>query len=192
MSEEAEVAIKVKKALQVILTPKARAPGVKGWELKRTVGKDYYSIIQVLSTELDKLGLVVKVAGEAGELPPQATTEQLDDARYYIIFKEPLSTREASPSGMSIDDMAALAIILSYLTSKRGKAPAKEVERMLKEKLPKWKVEWNMRRFIRRGYIIHNDDDTLSIGWRSLVEVDFKSLLTFLLATPPKEQEGES
>ena len=189
MSEEAEVAIKVKKVLQVILTPKARAPGAKGWELKRTIGKDYYSIIQVLGTELDKLGLVIKVVGETGELSPQATTEQLDDARYYIIFKEPLSTREASPSGMSIDDMAALAIILSYLTSKRGKAPAKEIERMLKEKLPKWKVEWNMRRFVRKGYLMHNEDDTLSIGWRSLVEVDFKSLLTFLLATPPKEQE---
>ena len=189
MSEEAEVAIKVKKVLQVILTPKARAPGAKGWELKRTIGKDYYSIIQVLSTELDKLGLVIKIVGDTGELSPQATTEQLDDARYYIIFKEPLSTREASPSGMSIDDMAALAITLSYLTSKRGKAPAKEVERMLKEKLPKWKVEWNMRRFVRKGYLMHNEDDTLSIGWRSLVEVDFKSLLTFLLATPPKEQE---
>lgn len=192
MSDEAEVAIKTKKALQVILTPKARAPGVKGWELKRAVGKDYYSIIQVLGTELDKLGLVIKVVGETGELPPQAEPEQLDDARYYIVFKEPLSTREASPSGMSVDDMAALAITLSYLTSKRGKAPANEVERMLKDKLPKWKVEWNMRRFVRKGYLIHNDDDTLSIGWRSLVEVDFKSLLTLLLATPqgePKEQE---
>jgi len=190
MSLEADVAIKVRKALQIMLTPKVRAPGVKGWELKRAIGRDYYTIIQALNTELDKLGLMVKIVGESGELPPQAEQDQLDDARFYIIFKEPLTAREASPSGMSIDDMAALAITLSYLTSKRGKAPAKEVERMLKEKLPRWKVEWNIRRFVRKGYLLKNDDGTLAIGWRSLVEVDFKSLLTLLLATPPKEQES--
>ncbi len=189
MSQEADVAIKVKKALQLMLTPKARAPGVKGWELKRAIGKDYYTIIEALGAELDKLGLTVKIVGESGELSLRAEPEQLDDARYYIIFKEPLNVREASPSGMSIDDMAALAVTLSYLTSKRGRAPAKEVEKMLREKLPKWKVEWNMRRFIRKGYLLRSDDDTLAIGWRSLVEVDLKSLMTLLLATPPKEQE---
>jgi hypothetical protein len=186
LSNEAEVAIKVKRVLQTILSPKARAPGVKGWELRRTVGKDYYTIVQAAKSELDRLGLTIRTVGEEGELTAEVTPEQLDEARYYVIFKEPLSIKEATSSGMSVDDLAALAVTLSYLTSKRGKASLKEVEKMLKEKLPKWKVEWNLRRFVRKGYIVKGEDDIISIGWRSLVEVDLKSLLSLLLTSPTK------
>jgi len=182
-----EVAIKIRKILQIILSPKVRAPGVKGWELKRTVGKDYHTIVQAAKSELDKLGLTIRTVGEQGDLTTEATPEQLDEARYYVIFKESLSIKEATSSGMSIDDLAALAVTLSYLTSKRGKAPLREVEKMLREKLPKWKVEWNLRRFVRKGYIVKGEDDMIAIGWRSLVEVDLKSLLTLLLTSPIKE-----
>ncbi len=62
-----------------------------------------------------------------------------------------------------------------------------ELEKMLREKLPKWKVEWNLRRFVRKGYIVKGEDDMIAIGWRSLVEVDLKSLLTLLLTSPINE-----
>lgn len=186
MSSEEEIRVKVKKALQLLLLPKARAPGVKGWELKRMLGKDYRRVLDVLSTELDKIGLTVKVVDESGDITSPVKEDRLDDARYYIIFKEPPGLRDATTSGMTIDDMAALTVTLSYLASKHGKAPAKEVEKLLKDKLPKWKVEWNIRRFIRKGYL-SREGEMLSIGWRSLVEVDLKTLLSLLLASPAKE-----
>ncbi|MCX8188307.1 MAG: hypothetical protein N3F64_01180 [Nitrososphaeria archaeon] len=186
MNSEEEIRIKVRKALQLLLLPKVRAPGVKGWELKRTLGKDYKKVLEVLSSELERIGLTIKVVNESGEMVASVGEEELDNARYYIIFKEGISLREASTSGMSVDDMAALAIILSYLTTKHGKAPVKEVEKLLKEKLPKWKVEWNIRRFIRKGYL-NREGEMLLLGWRSLVEVDLKSLLNLILATSVKE-----
>lgn len=186
LSSEDEIRAKVRKALQLLLLPKVRAPGVKGWELKRSLGKDYKKILDILSLELEKIGLTIKTVNESGEITAQVEEDKLDNARYYIIFKDSLSLRDAATSGMSVDDMAALTIILSYLTSKHGKAPVKEVEKLLKEKLPKWKVEWNIRRFIRKGYL-NKDGEMLSLGWRSLVEVDLKTLLNLLLAAPAKE-----
>ncbi len=186
MSSEEEMKIKVRKALQLLLLPKVRAPGVKGWELKRSLGKDYKKVLEVLSSELERIGLTIKVVNESGEILAPAVGEEAESARYYVIFKDSLSLRDASASGMSVDDMAALTIILSYLTAKHGKAPINEVERLLKEKLPKWRVEWNIRRFIRKGYL-NREGEMLSLGWRSLVEVDLKSLLNLMLAAPAKE-----
>lgn len=186
MSSDEEVRIKVKKALQLLLLPKVRAPGVKGWELKRSLGKDYKRILEVLSSEIERIGLTIKVVNESGEIVTPLREEEFDNARYYIIFKDGVSLRDATTSGMSVDDMAALTIILSYLTAKHGKAPIKEVEKLLKEKLPKWKVEWNIGRFIRKGYL-HREGEMLSLGWRSLVEVDLKSLLNLILAAQLKE-----
>jgi len=186
MGYDEEIRVKMKKALQLLLLPKARAPGVKGWELKRALGKDYKRVLDVLSSELEKIGLTVKVVNESGDITSSVPECDFDDARYYIIFKEPPSLRDATTSGMSVDDMAALTITLSYLASKHGKAPIKEIEKLLKEKLPNWKVEWNIRRFVRKGYL-NRDGEMLSIGWRSLVEVDLKTLLTLLLSAPTKE-----
>lgn len=186
MSSEEEMKIKVRKALQLLLLPKVRAPGVKGWELKRSLGKDYKKVLEVLSSELERIGLAIKVVKESGEILAPAVGEEAESVRYYVIFKDGLSLRDASTSGMSVDDMAALTIILSYLTAKHGKAPINEVEKLLKERLPKWRVEWNIRRFIRKGYL-NREGETLSLGWRSLVEVDLKSLLNLMLASPEKE-----
>lgn len=186
MSSEEEIRIKVRKALQLLLLPKVRAPGVKGWELKRSLGKDYKKVLEILSSELERIGLTIKVVNETEKIVAPIGEEELDNARYYIIFKDGVSFKDASTSGMSIDDMAALTIILTYLIAKHGKAPIKEIEKLLKEKLPKWKVEWNIRRFIRKGYL-NREGEMLSLGWRTLVEVDLKSLLNLMLASPVKE-----
>ena len=62
-----------------------------------------------------------------------------------------------------------------------GKAPLRDVLEVLETKFPKWKAESYLERAIRRGYIERLEDDVLTIGWRTRVEVEQKALLKAVL-----------
>jgi len=94
-------------------------------------------------------------------------------------------------SGWSIDEVAALAVTLSILVSRGGKAPLKDVLEVLETKFPKWKAEAHLERAIRRGYVEKSEEDVLTLGWRAKVELDQKELLTSVLELQPPEQRKE-
>lgn len=189
MSEEAEIKRKMKKTSQMLFLQRPRAPGVKGWELKRAVGKDYVKIIEILNSELDRIDLEVKTVYEEGEEPKEPSPEQLDRARFFIIVKNLPSTADITTTGWRIDDISILASIIAYITSKHGKVPRKDVDRLLREKFPNWKVDMNIERYIRRGYIVQDKDEVLAVGWRTRAEIDQKTLMNLILsnANRPKE-----
>jgi hypothetical protein len=85
--------------------------------------------------------------------------------------------------------MAMLTVALAHILAKGGKAPLKEIERMLEEKFPRWRIEPTIDRFIRRGYLSEDEEGLVYIGWRARAEVDQKSLLGLLLG---KEEKSES
>ncbi|MEM3068977.1 MAG: hypothetical protein QXH58_03595, partial [Nitrososphaerales archaeon] len=92
MSEkEAEMSRKLKRASQLLFFQRHRKPGLRGWELKKALGKDFMSIIDLLNSELDKLNLQVKVVFEDVEVTDNPTEEQLDRARFFITIKNPLA-----------------------------------------------------------------------------------------------------
>ncbi len=177
MSEDATISKKLKKASQLLLFQHHRLPGAKGWELRKFVGKDYYKVVKLLERRLDELGLEVKVVFEDGLEHPQAKEDELERARFYILSKSPILSSEASLSGWRIDTLAVLAASLSFITSKQGKATRREVEDLLNEKFPDWKVDQDLNRFIRRGYLAEDEEGTLFIGWRTRAEIDRKALL---------------
>ncbi|RLI42278.1 hypothetical protein DRO59_04635 [Candidatus Bathyarchaeota archaeon] len=88
--------------------------------------------------------------------------------------------------GWRIDDLAGLAITISYIISKRGKASRKEVEELLRDKLPGWKVGINIDRYIRYGYITQDENEQLYLDWRTRTEVDQKALVDLLLSVEAK------
>ncbi len=185
LSDEAEVQRKLKKASQLLLLQRHRSPGVKGWELKRALGKEYLKIIDVLRSELDRLGLEVKIVYDgSGKKAQEASSEDTDRARFFVVMKGPLSQSEMVSSGWRIDDVAVLAATIAYINSRQGKAPRKQVEDLLREKFPRWKVDMNLDRFVRRGYLLESEDDMLYIGWRTRAEIDQKTLTNLILATP--------
>ncbi|MEM3093436.1 MAG: hypothetical protein QXK46_01565, partial [Candidatus Caldarchaeum sp.] len=57
------------------------------------------------------------------------------------------------------------------------RAPKKELIDLLESKLPKWRVEAALERFVRRGYLLDIGDGMLAVGWRALAEVDQKELI---------------
>ncbi len=175
--EVAEVRQKLAKAAQMLLFKHHREPGARRWELRRALGRNYEEIVKALDAELEKLGLTVKVVGEGDS----------ESDRFVVTFREHPSLGDVRTFGWRIDDMSMLAMTLATIVARGGKVAGKEVQRILEEKFPKWRVESAIDRFIRMGYLQEDEKGVLYLGWRARAEVDEKALLSLLLGREKKE-----
>ncbi len=182
-------ASKVKRATQMLLYKRHQKPGVKGWELRKTLGSDYPKVLEVLDDYLKSLDLQVKTVFEDEKTPEKPTLEELDKARFFITLHGDLTPKDKM-IGWRIDDLAGLAVTISFIISKKGQAARKDVEKLLGEKMPGWKVGLNIDRYIRYGYLTQDDKGQLYLDWRTRAEVDQKALINMLLTaeTPNKEK----
>jgi len=174
---------KLKRATHLLFYRRHRKPGVKGWELRKRLGSDYPKVLGLLDTYLEKLDLQIKTVFEGEKPSGKPTLEQLDRARFFITLRGGLTPKETKMSGWRIDDIAGLAIAISYIISKKGKAPRDEVDELLRDKLPGWRVDLNMDRYIRAGYLAQDENKQLYLDWRTRAEVDEKALVDLLLST---------
>lgn len=179
-------ASKIKRATHMLFYRRHAKPGVKGWELRKVLGADYPKVLNVLDNYLKSLDLQVKTVFEEEKSVEKPTPEQLDKARFYITLRGELTPKEAKMIGWRIDDLAGLAMTIAYVISKKGKVPRKEVEELLREKLPGWRVDINIDRYIRYGYLTQDENEQLYLDWRTRAEVDQKALIDLLLATEAK------
>jgi len=172
----------LRRAAQMIFYRRHREPGVKGWELRRRLGSDYPKVLRLLDEYLGNLGLTVKTVFEEDGSPPEnPTIDQLDKARFYVTLREELSLGDMKLVGWRIDDLAGLAVSLAYIVSKGGKASRKDLESLLRTKLPGWRVDMNLNRYLRLGYLIEDENEQLYLGWRARAEVDHKKLVDLLM-----------
>lgn len=179
-------ASKLKRATHMLFYRRHAKPGVKGWELRKALGADYPKVLNILDNYLKALDLQVKTVFEEEKTVEKPTLEQLDKARFYITLRGELTPKEAKMIGWRIDDLAGLAIAIAYIISKKGKAPRKEVEELLRDKLPVWKVDINIDRYIRYGYLTQDENEQLYLDWRTRAEIDQKALIDLLLGTETK------
>ena len=163
-------------------------PGVKGWELRKALGSDYPKVLDLLDDYLKPLDLQVKTIFEEEKTPEKPTLEELDKARFYVALRGDLATKDKL-MGWRIDDLAGLAITISYIISKKGQAARKDIEKLLSEKMPNWKVGLNIERYIRYGYIEQDDNGQLYLDWRTMAEVDQKELINMLLSSDTQKAE---
>jgi hypothetical protein len=175
-------ASKMKRATHMLFYKRHQKPGVKGWELHKALGVDYPKVLEILDDYLKSLDMQVKTVfnGEkkAGENP---SIEELDKARFYITLRGELTPKETKMIGWRIDDLAGLAVTITHIISKKGQAQRKDVEELLGEKLPGWKVGLNLDKYIRYGYLQQDDNDLMYLDWRTRAEVDEKALIDLLL-----------
>ncbi len=175
-------ASKVKRATHMLFYRRHQKPGVKGWELHKALGVDYPKVLGILDDYLKSLDLQVKTVFEEEKTPSgKPSLEELDRARFYVTLRGELTPKEPKMMGWRIDDLAGLAVTISYIISKKGQAPRKDVEELLSEKLPGWKVGFNIDRYIRYGYLQQDDNEQLYLDWRTRAEVDEKALIGLLL-----------
>ena len=181
---------KIKRAVHLLFFRRHRKPGVKGWELRKKLGADYPKVLKLLDNYLAKLDLQVKAVTEEGHpiMLENAKPEQLDKAIYYVTLRGELTPTETKMMGWRIDDIAGLAITITYIISKRGKVPREEVEKILKEKLPGWRAEANIDKYIRAGYISEDENGQLYLDWRTRAEIDEKTLISLVLGAEPESQ----
>jgi len=179
---------KLKRATHLLFYRRHLKPGVKGWELRKRLGSDYPKVLGLLDTYLEKLDLQVKTVFEEEKPSEKPTLEQLDRARFFITLRGGLTPKETKMSGWRIDDIAGLAIAISYIISKKGRAPRDEVEELLRDKLPGWRVDLNMDRYIRAGYLAQDENKQLYLDWRTRAEVDEKALVDLLLTAEKTER----
>ncbi|HVP16836.1 MAG TPA: hypothetical protein VMT42_05685 [candidate division Zixibacteria bacterium] len=178
---KAYYASKLKRATHMLFYKRHKKPGVKGWELRKAIGSDYPKVLKIMDDFLKPLDLQVKTVFEEEKQLEKPTQEQLDKARFLIELRGELVPKEAKMIGWRIDDLAGLAIAISYIISKKGKSPRKEVDELLREKLPGWKVGINIDRYIRYGYLAQDENGQLYLDWRTRAEVDQKALVDLLL-----------
>jgi len=175
-------ASKMKRATHMLFYRRHQKPGVKGWELHKALGVDYPKVLDILDDHLKSLDLQVKTVFEEEKTPAEKPSiEELDKARFYITLRGDLTPKEPKMIGWRIDDLAGLAVAIAHIISKKGQAPRKDVEKLLGEKLPGWKVGLNIDRYIRYGYLQQDEKDQLYLDWRTRAEVDEKALINLLL-----------
>jgi len=179
--KKAYYASKLKRATHMLFYKRHKKPGVKGWELRKTIGADYPKVLKILDDYLKPLDLQVKTVFEEEKQVEKPTQEQLDKARFLIELRGELTPKETKMIGWRIDDLAGLAIAIGYIISKKGKSPRKEVEELLREKLPGWKVGINIDRYVRYGYLAQDENEQLYLDWRTRAEVDQNALVDLLL-----------
>ena len=195
-------AAKIKRATHMLFYRKHQKPGVKGWEMHKTLGSEYPKVLDVLDDFLKSLDLQVKTVFEEEKPPEKPTLDDLDKARFYVTLRGDLQPKEAKMIGWRIDDLAGLAITISYIISKKGQAARKDLEDLLSEKLAGWKVGLNLDRYIRYGYLQQDDNEQVYLDWRTRAEVDEKALIDLLLRSekqrrvsgkdePLEEEESE-
>ena len=182
-------ASKMKRATHMLFYRRHMKPGVKGWELHKALGADYSKVLDILDDYLKSLDLQVKTVFEEEKTPEKPTLDELDKARFYVTLRGDLQPKEAKMIGWRIDDLAGLAITIAYIISKKGQAPRKEVEELLNEKLPGWKVGLNIDRYIRYGYLLQDDNAQLYLDWRTRAEVDQKALIDLLLSAETQKTD---
>ena len=177
---------KIKKATQMLFYKHHQRPGVKGWELHKAIGSDYPKVLDVLGDYLKPLDLEVKTVFEEEKTPDKPTIEELDKARFFVALSS-VETKDRL-MGWRVDDLAGLAITISYIVSQKGQASRKDVEKLLSEKIPNWKVNLNLERYIRYGYLMQDDKNQLFLDWRTRAEVDQKKLIDMLFSVEAKAE----
>ena len=179
---------KLKDAVHLLFFKHHKLPGVRGWELRKELGSDWQNILEVLDKQLQPLDLkVTQVLDDPDIVEPTST--QLQDARYYITMRGMVDQKTAKTIGWRIDDIAGLAVSVAYIISKQGKAIRQDVERVLEEKLPGWRVKLNIDRYINQGYLGEDDQGILFLDWRARAEVDSKKLVDLVVSYGKREQE---
>ncbi|NLF88407.1 hypothetical protein GX563_06255 [Candidatus Bathyarchaeota archaeon] len=180
---------KVKKATQMLFYKRHAKPGVKGWELHKALGGDYPKVLDVLDAYLEPLDMQVKVVFEEEKTPDKPTVEELDKARFFVTLKD-VATKDKL-MGWRVDDLAGLAIAISHIVANKGQAARKDVEKLLGDKIPNWKVQLNVDRYIRYGYLMQDDKGQIYLDWRTRAEVDQKKLIDMLLSAEKQKEEAQ-
>jgi hypothetical protein len=171
--EEDEIRKKGLRALRLLMLDTSVQPGMKGWELKRRLGKGYTDALKIATMEADRIGLKIVT------VPDEEFPEEIDRARYVLQTKEPLTDPDYG-GWLRIEEAAALAILIIELSIRGGVIQRDTSEKVLNKKLPIWRIKQILEKLKRLGYLTE-EGALIRKGWRAEVEIDEPGFLRDLV-----------
>ncbi len=163
---------KLLRAAYLLLVRRRRYPGVREWELEKYLGRNYREVLDRLGEELSRLGLEIRevVLKEGGR-----------EVRHFVVVPARTAVHmELGVPPFRVDEAAVLALAISMiLASSGGRVKRSEVVELAKTKLPEYRVERALNKFVRLGYLKEEDDDLL-LGLRTYLEMDLDRLAAIL------------
>ncbi len=167
--------IKFARLAHLLFFRRHKYPGVRDWELEKYIGRDYEAVIDEFNKFLSQLDLEVRCV----EVPDESAGK----IRYYVVRPKYRDTiHNIKTYGWRIDEMAILISCIGMILAGNGKALRKDVEEILIEKFPEWRIKSVIDKFIRLGYL-RERDNMLEIGLRSYLEIDFQKLTALLIGS---------
>jgi hypothetical protein len=168
---------KMRRAAVLLMYRRGRMPGAREWELKAALGRGHEKILDRLNEVLSELGLeLYKLRLEDG------------DIRYLIRVKDPLTRSQAKLCGWRIDNLAALAAAIADIVSKQGRSNRRDLEELISRKTGRWRSLNLIDAFVKSGYLEEDEEGMISLGWRTLAEVDLKDLMTLILGASQEKR----
>ncbi|HIQ13879.1 MAG TPA: hypothetical protein EYH44_05810 [Thermoprotei archaeon] len=160
---------KIKRAAYLLLVRRHSYPGAREWELEKYLGRNYEEVLKRLGEILIKIGLEIKVVN----IP-----EGDRILKHYLVVPERSVKESIGGSIFRSDEAAVLAIAVStIISSENMRAPKGEIIELAKTKLPQYRVEKALNRFIRLKYLVE-DGDYIKLGPRSFLELDIDMLIS--------------
>ena len=159
---------KIKRAAYLLLVRRHSYPGVREWELEKYLGRNYMEVLEKLGEVLSKIGLEIKVVN---------IREGDREIKHFIVVPERRVKEEVGGSIFRSDEAAVLAIAVSLIISSESmKVPRGEIIELARTKLPEYRVERALNKFIRLKYLVE-DGEFIKLGLRSFLELDLDMLL---------------
>ena len=176
---------KIKRAAYLLLVRRHGYPGVREWELEKYLGRNYREVLNRLNEILSKIGFEIKEVN---------INEDDRTVKHFIVVPESSLKQEIGGSIFRADESAILAIAVSLILSSEGyKVPKKEIIELAKTKLPEYRVERALNKFLKLKYL-SEDGEYIKLGLRSYIELDLDKLIqqfTSSLKTVDKASHGE-
>ncbi len=169
-----EIDRKVRRAAYLLLVRRHTYPGAREWELEKYLGRNYREVLDKLGEYLDKLGFEIKEV---------KILEEGREIRHFIVVPKKFLVEEIGGKAFRTDEAAVLSIAIALiLSSDTGKVSRKEVLELAKTKLPEYRVEKALNKFVRLKYL-DEEEEYLKLGLRSFLELDLEELVRHIAMT---------
>jgi|BEDMetMinimDraft_2_1075160.scaffolds.fasta_scaffold00036_4 hypothetical protein len=170
---------KMKKMLVYLLVQRRSIPGAKGFELKKLIGTKYTFIANLLNKELETYGLKLKIVFQDKNIE-NPSLQDYDKAYFYITTSEPIIATPLKGQ-FNMEELGALAASILLIYSKNNKYEYENLIDFLSNKISKLKTRRFIDKFIKKGYLEIDENNILSLGWRTYAEIDLQ-MLTKIIA----------
>ena len=128
---------------------------------------------------METYGLKLKIVFQDKNIE-NPSLQDYDKAYFYITTSEPIIATPLKGQ-FNMEELGALAASILLIYSKNNKYEYENLIDFLSNKISKLKTRRFIDKFIKKGYLEIDENNILSLGWRTYAEIDLQ-MLTKIIA----------